>query len=68
MTVLTKREYFAAHAPYTFADAVQHICQPDDNGIQTEIPTYENVINQLCLMRLKYADTMIQMLEETRKR
>lgn len=51
---MTLRDYFAAHAPLTFADAVEHW-----RG-KGESTSYEQVMKTLAAMRMAYADAMLR--------
>ena len=52
---MTLRDYFAAHAPITMADATKTLF---DSGTKDEV-TVMDVINILSKMRFAYADAML---------
>lgn len=54
-TGMTLRDYFAAHAPFTAADAEKGI-----RGVSAEPPTGSQLVEMLAGMRYAYADAMIQ--------
>lgn len=51
---MSKREYFAAHAPITFSDAVRAL-----ESAGAERYTGSDILEMLALMRWDYADKMI---------
>lgn len=53
---LTKREYFAAHAPIDIGDAQDSLRQEPD-GIHA---SYDKVIERLAALRYLYADKMVE--------
>ena len=52
---MSRREYFAAHAPITFEDAVNLIETADPNTDKERAI----IMAILCLMRFEYADAML---------
>lgn len=52
---MTLRDYFAAHAPITLADAVEHLGERKS--------TYGGAIATLAQMRTAYADAMLKARE-----
>ena len=54
MVNLTKREYFAAHAPFTMQDAHSRF-----EPIHGRLPTGKELMNTLKVLRYMYTDAMI---------
>lgn len=56
---MTLRDYFAAHAPITFQDAVWVLIKQEDRDF-----TGAEILEMLALMRIGYADAMLKEREK----